>query len=47
MKFFLIICGVLVGMIGPSSKYYMRRGDRMAETGRFYKAGIEIRKGLS
>jgi len=44
MKFFLIICGVLVGMMGCSSKYYMRRGDRMAETGRFYKAGSKYEK---
>ena len=44
MKFFLIICGVLVGMMGCSSKYYMRRGDRMVETGRFYKAGSKYEK---
>lgn len=44
MKFFLIVCGVLIGMMGCSSKYYMRRGDRIAETGRFYKAELKYEK---
>lgn len=38
MKFWIILWTVILFMVGCSSQYYMRRGDVMGETGRFYKA---------
>lgn len=38
MKFWIILWTVILFMVGCSSQYYMRRGDVIGETGRFYKA---------
>lgn len=44
MKWIIIVWGVLVFLTGCSSRYYMKRGNVIYETGRFYKAASKYEK---
>lgn len=44
MKFWIILWTIILFMVGCSSRYYMRRGDVIYETGRFFKASSKYDK---